>query len=210
MTEITTERLRLRPANMADLAAIHAILSDPRATAYWSTPPHDSIEQSREWLGGMVSIAPEEGEDFVVEHEGYVIGKAGLYRFPEIGFIFHPDVWGRGFAAEALQPVLDRAFSLHGLEAVDADVDPRNAASLKLLARLGFREIGRRERTWLIADQWCDRVDLRLMQPDLPAREHACKSIPLTGRCLYHTKAAPASHICDAELRAGSSPCLAA
>jgi RimJ/RimL family protein N-acetyltransferase len=169
MTEITTERLRLRPAAKADLAAIHAILSNPRATTYWSTPPHDSIEQSRAWLDGMISIARTEGEDFVVEHQGRVIGKAGLYRFPEIGFIFHPDVWGQGFAKEALRPVLDRAFSLHRLQSVDADVDPRNAASLRLLAGLGFREIGRRERTWLVGEQWCDSVDLRLSRADVLA-----------------------------------------
>jgi RimJ/RimL family protein N-acetyltransferase len=95
-----------------------------------------------------------------------VIGKAGLYRFPEIGFIFNPDSWGQGFAAEALRPVLQRAFALHGLEMVEADVDPRNEASLKLLAKLGFREIGRREKTWLISGNWCDSVDLRLNRAD--------------------------------------------
>lgn len=162
MTEILTERLRLRPATIADLSAFHAILSDPRATAYWSTPPHETLDQSRDWLQSMIDIPHGEGEDFVVEQDGAVIGKAGLFRFPEIGFIFHPDVWGRGFATEALRPVLERAFSTHALEEVVADVDPRNSASLRLLTRLGFREVGRRERTWFVAGQWCDSVDLCL------------------------------------------------
>lgn len=164
MLEIETDRLLLRRATMDDLAAFHAILSNPQATAFWSTPPHSDIEQSREWLQGMVDIPPGEGEDFVVEHQGSVIGKAGLFRFPEIGFIFHPRTWGFGFAAEALRPVLGRAFHVHRLEAVEADVDPRNAASLRLLAKLGFVEVGRRERTWLIGDEWCDSVDLRLLR----------------------------------------------
>ena len=68
-----------------------------------------------------------EGEDFIVELDGRLIGKAGLWRFPEIGFILHPDHWGRGFAREALGFVIDRAFDVHGLPKVDADVDPRNA-----------------------------------------------------------------------------------
>ena len=59
----------------------------------------------------MMSIDPLEGEDFVVECEGHVIGKAGFYRFPEIGYILHPDAWGQGYAREALGPVLARAFS---------------------------------------------------------------------------------------------------
>lgn len=171
MTEIWTERLRLRPAVIGDLSAVHAILSDPRATAYWSTPPHESREQSRKWLQAMIRILPGEGEDFVVEHEGQVIGKAGLFKFPEIGFIFRPAVWGHGFAAEALQPVLERAFQVHCLESVEADVDPRNEASLKLLAKFGFRETGRRKRTWLIGGRWCDSVDLQLRRasPLFPA-----------------------------------------
>ena len=162
MVEIRTERLLLRRATAADLTALHAILGNKRATAFWSTPPHRDLEQTREWLQSMIDIAAHEGEDFIVELDGRVIGKAGLYRFPEIGFILHPDVWGRGFAAEALQPVLDRAFLVHGLAAVEADVDPRNAASLNLLARLGFHETGRKKRTWRVGERWCDSVYLRL------------------------------------------------
>ena len=58
--------------------------------------------------------------------------------------------------------MLDRAFGVHGLPAVEADVDPRNAASLRLLGRLGFEEVGQAERTVLIGDTWCDSVYLRL------------------------------------------------
>ncbi len=162
MVEIETSRLRLRPARWDDVAALHAILSDPEATRYWSTPPHEDLDRTREWLAAMIDIAEGEGEDFIVEHRGRLIGKAGLFRFPEIGFIMHPDHWGCGFAAEALAPVIDRGFAVHRLERIVADVDPRNAASLRLLARLGFQEVGRRERSWQIGDEWCDSVDLVL------------------------------------------------
>ena len=160
--EFRTERLLLRPAKADDLEPLHAILSDPRAMAYWSSPPHESRDQTRDWLASMIAIQPTEGEDFIVEHEGKLVGKAGLWRFPEIGFILHPDHWGRGFAGEALAPILDRAFGVHGLPKVDADVDPRNAASLRLLEGLGFRETGRKERTWFVGGQWCDSVYLEL------------------------------------------------
>ena len=160
--ELRTERLLLRPARANDLEPMHAILGDPRAMAYWSSTPHEDIGKTRDWLASMIAIQPTEGEDFIVEFEGRLIGKAGLWRFPEIGFIFHPHFWGRGLAQEALTLVLDRAFAVHGLPKVDADVDPRNAGSLKLLERLGFRETGRAERTWHVGDQWCDSVYLEL------------------------------------------------
>ena len=162
MASLLTERLSLRPARTADLEPMHAILSDPAAMTYWSTPPHTSLDETREWLQAMIDTAPAEGEDFIVEHEGRVIGKAGLWRFPEVGFILDPDTWGRGFASEALRAVLGHAFDTHGLDAVAADVDPRNERSLRLLGRLGFRETGRKARTWLVGDEWCDSVYLRL------------------------------------------------
>lgn len=163
---LTTERLHLRHATMDDVPAMHAILSDPRAMAYWSTLPHATVEQTRDWVKATVDNPPSAGEDFIVELNGRIVGKVGLYRFPEIGFIFHPDVWGRGIAREALSAVLDHAVAVHGLDTVRADVDPRNAASLGLLRRLGFRETHRAERTWLIGEQWCDSIYLALHRSD--------------------------------------------
>ena len=170
MTEIRTERLLLRPARPDDLEAFYTILSDARATAYWSTPPHADIAQTEGWLAAMLAIAPGKGEDFVIELDGRLIGKAGLFEFPEIGFILHPDAWGKGYAGEALRPVLDRAFTVHGLPFVEADVDPRNAPSLRLLQRMGFAETGRASRTWKVGDEWCDSVFLRLTNPNRDAR----------------------------------------
>jgi len=110
----------------------------------------------------MIDIPADKGEDFVVEHEGRVVGKAGLHRFPEIGFIFHPQVWGRGFAREALGAVIKRALAVHYLPVVEADVDPRNVASVRLLKRLGFIEVGHAERTWKVGEKWCDSLYLML------------------------------------------------
>lgn len=160
-----TDRLLLRPATLADVDAFHRILGDPQAMTYWSTVPHRSVEETAAWVRAMIAIAPAEGEDFVVEHRGEVIGKAGFHRFPRIGFILRADHWGRGFAGEALRFVIDRAFRIHRLPRIEADVDPRNQASLACLARLGFTEYDRQQRTWLIGGEWLDSVYLELRAP---------------------------------------------
>lgn len=157
-----TPRLVLRPARAEDLPAIHAIMRQRKAMAYWSTPPHATLEQTREWLSGMIAIPAGMGEDFVIEKDGDVIGKAGFYRFPEIGYMLDPEQWGQGLAREAVSAVIGRGFEVHRLECIRADVDPRNGASLRLLAGLGFTETGRAERTWLIGEMWCDSVYLEL------------------------------------------------
>lgn len=137
---------------------MHAIMREPRAMAYWSTPPHESEGETAEWLANMAAIQPCEGEDFIVEADGQVIGKAGFYRFPDLGYMFDPAVWGQGYAREAVGAVVERGFAVHRLPRIQADVDPRNTASMKLLERLGFAETHRQARTWLVGDTWCDSV----------------------------------------------------
>ena len=61
--------------------------------------------------------------------------------------------------------MIERAFAIHKLPSLEADVDPRNAASLRLLAGLGFHEIRRASRTWNVGGEWCDSVYLQLSRP---------------------------------------------
>lgn len=161
MVDIRTERLLLRSARADDVDAFHAMLSDPRAMAYWYRTPHERVEDTHDWLGAMIDLDPRIGEDFVVEWNGRVIGKAGLRRFPRIGYIFHPDAWGQGFATEALRPIIDRAFATHSLTMIEAEVDARNGPSLRLLVRVGFLPFRYVPRTFCIAGTWSDSVFLR-------------------------------------------------
>ncbi len=162
---IRTKRLLLRRARMDDLEDLHRIFADPRAMRYWDSLPHDDIGQTRRWLAGMVAFSPADTDDFVLEHEGRVIGKAGCWRLGEIGFILHPDHWGKGLAQEALSAVLPHIFASLPIDRLEADVDPRNAAALRLLAGFGFREVRRAERTVKLGDEWCDSVYLELRRP---------------------------------------------
>ena len=165
MSEILTARLRLRRARADDLRALHAVFRQLRAMRYWSTPPHLDLEQTRVWLDGMIGAPTESSDDYVIEHDGRVIGKAGCWRVPEIGYILHPDAWGQGLAREALTAVVAHVFANFAIPAITADVDPRNAASLRLLGRLGFVETHRASRTWRVGDEWCDSVYLALARP---------------------------------------------
>jgi RimJ/RimL family protein N-acetyltransferase len=135
---------------------------------YWSTPPHRSLDETRDWLDSMIVAPPAESDDFVIEHEGRVIGKAGCWRLPEIGYILHPEFWGRGLAREALAALIPRLFTRFPIPAITADVDPRNEASLALLRLLGFVETGRAERTWRIGDEYCDSIYLALRRGEAP------------------------------------------
>lgn len=155
--EIRTPRLLLRTARPDDLEAMHAVLSDARATRWWSTPPHETLEQTRDWRDAMIANGPDH-PDFVIELDGRVVGKAGFFAMPAVGYILHPDVWGRGLAAEAVGAAIDHVFGAHDVEILTADVDPDNAASIRLLERLGFVRTGSAKRTWHIGGEWKDSL----------------------------------------------------
>jgi [ribosomal protein S5]-alanine N-acetyltransferase len=165
-TILRTQRLVLRRPRSDDVAAMHAILRDPLAMRYWSTLPHATLVESEAWVAKTIdAINAGECDDFFVEHDGLLIGKAGLWRGNEIGFLFSPAVWGKGFAREALKAVIERGFTVSGHDEIRAEADPRNERCLRLLERLGFRETGRAERTWHIGDEWSDSVYLSLSRP---------------------------------------------
>lgn len=138
------------------------MLSDAKAMRYWSSLPHETLDRTREWLASMIEAPADASDDYVIERDGIVIGKAGCWRLPEVGFIIRSDHWGQGYGREALSAALGAAFRRHAIGAVTADVDPRNAASLRLLQRLGFTETGRAARTFQLGDEWCDSVYLSL------------------------------------------------
>jgi ribosomal-protein-alanine N-acetyltransferase len=158
---IRTERLLLRRARLDDAVAMHAIMSNPVAMRYWSTPPHTELVETERWIASMVEDDPAPRDDFIVTLNGQLIGKLGAWRLPEIGFLIDPAHWGQGFAREALAAFVERRRMLGSAE-LTADVDPRNRASIRLLEWAGFAETGRASGTWQLGDELCDSVYYRL------------------------------------------------
>lgn len=162
VTELHTERLRMRRVLPDDLDAIHAIMSDPETMRFWSSPPHATREETEKWFASMVEADQAgESDEFVLEHLGVVIGKLGAWRHPEIGFFLRHNHWGLGLASEALRRFISYSKN-QGSVCLTADVDPRNAACLRLLSRCGFRETGRQRGTYEVAGEERDSVFLKL------------------------------------------------
>lgn len=166
---LTTPRLTLRSARADDLQAFHRILSDPRATRWWSTPAHETLDQTRAWLKAMIDKGPD-NPDFVIEHDGALIGKAGFFALPEIGYILHPDHWDQGFAREAVQAAIGHVWATRDLQALEAEVDPDNTASIRLLEHMGFRRVGFRAAGIQVGGVWMDCADYALTREDWSGR----------------------------------------
>lgn len=146
---IVTDRLVLRPAVDADRDAIAALNAHPKVG---------------EWLGGVRDHAESDAfvdrvqaHDFehgfgfwVVERKAdrRVIGMTGVWWVPpelnmapavEIGWRFHPDAWGQGYATEAAKAALDYGFDRLKLPEIIAFTASTNLASQSVMRRIGMR-----------------------------------------------------------------------
>lgn len=168
MLVLQTGRLRLRHMTLDDAAFMLGMLNDPAWHRYIGDRGIRTIEGAREHIrNGPMAMVARFGFGFhVVElkEDGRPIGVCGLAKRDflddvDIGYAFLPQYGGQGYAYEAAQGVLAHAREL-GLTRLVATVVPENAASIRLLEKLGLRF----ERTFQAPDS---TRDLRLFAIDL-------------------------------------------
>jgi len=178
-TVLSTERLRLRWFTEDDAAANFAVFSDPEVTRYWSRAPWTELEQSAQMIAAtMANYADGSGLRFAIERldGGEMIGNVSLFHFIDdsrrcdIGYALGSRYWGQGYASEALQAAIGYGFRELGLNRVEADVDPANAASRRVLEKLGFREEGYMPERWIVHGEAADTVNYGLLKRYWDAR----------------------------------------
>jgi RimJ/RimL family protein N-acetyltransferase len=148
---ILTARLALRAFVPEDAAEVHAeVLSDPEVMRLVGGPV--ALDEVRVLLERAIVSLEQHGLGMlaVVEREtGLIAGEAGLVPFDdrgpevELAYTLARRAWGRGYATEAGRALLAEAFGALGLDRVVAVTRPENAASQRVLARLGFAATGR-------------------------------------------------------------------
>jgi ribosomal-protein-alanine N-acetyltransferase len=142
---LETARLLLRPYRLEDLDDIAEMLGDLEVGAHTFLGPRDR-QQTAEVLAGYLSFTAERGYGMLAifdRQTNQYLGECGLVA--PIGplalrYALARRAWGKGYATEASVAVLDDAFYDLGLRRLVAGVVPANAASKKIMAKLGFSE----------------------------------------------------------------------
>lgn len=156
---IRTERLVLREPGAHDRAAVIELNASPEVGAYiGGARPRDELEAE------VPAVPKGRPGQFVVDLDGTMIGaitlesRDGEHQAPpaagkvELGYLFLPQVWGRGYAAEACAAVLDWFSGVLPGEPVVLTTQTANVRSVRLATRLGFVETARFEAYG--AEQW--------------------------------------------------------
>lgn len=172
---INASRVSLRWISEEDVDALYRIFSHKEVMRYWSTPPladrnaavellheiHDGF-QRRTLLKWGIARRTDDA----------LIGTTTLFNLDfsnhraEIGYGLDRAHWGNGYMNEALQALLAYAFQELALHRIEADVDPRNSASIRTVERLGFQREGYLRERWQVNGEIQDTLFYGLLRPD--------------------------------------------
>lgn len=166
---LRTERLLLRPFTPADFGAAFPIYSSADVARFLTWDPRTAAEV-REVLqrkSANTTIAAE-GDGIslaiIVDATGELVGDCSLtllsreHRQGEIGFLLHPDHQGHGYATEAGQVLLRLAFEDLELHRVIGRLEARNAASARVLERLGMRREAHLVENEFVKGEWQSEI----------------------------------------------------
>jgi RimJ/RimL family protein N-acetyltransferase len=176
---IITPRLELRPFGPDDLDAVHAYQSRVDIHRYLYTSPR-TREEVAELLGSRTPVLAEEGDKLVLavrlRDSGTLIGEVVLvwisreHRQGEFGFVFHPDHHGHGYAGEAAVEMLRLGFDGLGLHRIVGRADGRNAASARLMEKLGLRREAYFVQNEIVKGEWTDEVVYAMLASEWAGR----------------------------------------
>ncbi|WP_162470774.1 GNAT family N-acetyltransferase [Saccharothrix deserti] len=174
---IRTRRLTLRPFTLDDHAALHSWQSRPDVVRYLYGEARTPEETSERLARGMAVTWPEKEGDHLalaVEKDGEVIGETVLkylneaHRQGEIGYTFHPDHHGNGYATEAAAAMIELGFANLGLHRIVASCDAFNEPSWRVMERLGMRREAHFKHNEIFKGAWGEELIYAILEDEWP------------------------------------------
>lgn len=145
--ELKTERLVLRKPRPDDADALFRLRSDPRVMQYFGRALMQSTEEALQFIEQTRTMFDNnEGVQWAISPSGeaQMIGTITIWKIDktnhrgEIGYMLDPQFQGKGLMTEALKAIVHYAFETLHLHSLEANVNPDNMDSIKLLERNGF------------------------------------------------------------------------
>jgi RimJ/RimL family protein N-acetyltransferase len=142
-----TERLFLRPFTPDDAEEYWPLVSFPEVLRYTGEQPQMSLEGVRQILLSRpirdYSVHGFGRMACIEKSSGRLVGFSGLkyledLREVDVGYRFLPDCWGKGYATESAHALMQDGIDKHGITRIIGLVQPENAASVRVLNKLGL------------------------------------------------------------------------
>jgi len=168
-------RVALRWLTEADVPSLYSVFSDPLVCRYWSFTPWTDLAQARKYLTDIQDYFHAQTLfqwGIVRLEDDLVMGTCTLAyidqanRRTELGYALSSSHWGNGYMREAVPLALSFAFESLGMHRVEADVDPRNDPSIRLLEELGFQREGYLRERYRVGEEIQDAIFYGLLEPE--------------------------------------------
>jgi RimJ/RimL family protein N-acetyltransferase len=165
-TPIRTERLLIRPFVPEDAAGLAARRNDPEVARLqtWELPY--SLERAEEVVSGLAAMDGPVSDEWwmaaVADAEsGQVLGDLALHltwqgRTAEVGYTLAREHWGKGYATEAVNALVEYLFEGLGVTRVFGMLHPDNVASAMVLERTGLLFEGHTRSSYWVGDEVSD------------------------------------------------------
>jgi ribosomal-protein-alanine N-acetyltransferase len=175
---IATARLRLRPLEDRDVDDLWPLVSDPDLPRMMIWAAHADRSETRAYIQSTrEALTRGAGATWAIEVDGRAAGTVGLgdIRFvhaalrvdrAELGYWIAPALRGAGLVTEAAQAVVRCGFETIGLHKITVHSLEANAASRRVIEKLGFRLVGRQEDDAWRDGRWWAMLSYELTAPE--------------------------------------------
>jgi ribosomal-protein-alanine N-acetyltransferase len=132
---------------MEDAPEVFFLRADPGVLKYIDRDPANSLEEIQHFIQMLTdNVNNNTGIAWAITLKGddKMIGSIGLWRLikehyrAEVGYVMHPDHYGKGIMHEAMMAIVDYGFNGMHLHSIEANIHPGNLASQRVLERAGF------------------------------------------------------------------------
>lgn len=175
LPELRTPRLLLRRITPADAPAVLRLRTDAQVMRYLDREPATGLDDVLQHIGLIdANLADNTGVTWAVaraEAPDELLGTCGIWRLDlyhhrgEVGYSLLPEAWGQGLMQEALAAVCRYGFEELKLHSLEGNVNPRNAASIRVLERLGFVQEAYFRENYYFRGQFTDSAIYSLLAP---------------------------------------------
>lgn len=179
----TSDPVGIRPLRRSDSQAWREVRLDNEAWLLRWEPTSPLSWQERHSRPAFRSIQralakqAREGQSlpFAITYQGRLAGQLtignivrGSFQSGYAGYWVDGRLAGRGIMPTALALAVDHAFGPAKLHRIEVNIRPENAASRRVVEKLGFREEGFHQRFLYIDGSWCDHIGYALTAEDVP------------------------------------------
>ncbi|MES2568013.1 MAG: GNAT family N-acetyltransferase [Bacteroidota bacterium] len=170
---LKTERLVLRRMVLEDLDAYFAMRSDVNAMKHicQKIPTRDETKTKILRINEMINMNEGMAWAICLKTDNLMIGTASFHKVikehhrAEVGYMVHPDFWQQGIISEALESVIHYGFHTMNLHSIEAQIDPANLASEKVLQKFKFVKEAYYKENYFFEGKFLDTAVFSLIRP---------------------------------------------